>query len=307
MAIRLAAKSTAVARPIGKFRRQEERWAYLLILPQFIGLLCFILGPVLATLFLSFTSWDLISTPRWIGLANYTAQLQAPVFWQSWRNTLYFAIASVGGSMLLSLALALALNVKLRFVTIYRGVYFLPVVTSAVAVSIVWRWLYNPEFGLLNVLLNTVGLPSLPWLSSLRWAMPSVIIMSIWHSLGYNMVIFLAGLQGIGEQYYEAAQIDGANVWQRFLHITLPLLSPTTFFVLVTATIGAIQAFNQVYVMTNGGPANATRVILMHIYVLAFRLFNIGEASAVSWVLFIVLFALTLLNFGVARRWVHYE
>jgi len=307
MAYRLTAKRTGVVRSPSKLRRQEERWAYLFILPQFLGLVCFILGPVIATLFLSFTSWDLISSPRWIGLDNYAAQIQAPVFLQSWRNTLYFAVGSVGGSMLLSLALALALNEKLRGVTVYRAIFFLPVVTSAVAVSIVWRWLYNPEFGLLNVLLGAVGLPPLPWLNSLRWAMPSVIIMSIWHSLGYNMVIFLAGLQGIGEQFYEAAKIDGANAWQRFRYITLPMLSPTTFFVLVTATIGAMQAFNQVYVMTNGGPANATRVILLHIYVLAFRLFNIGEASAVSWVLFLVLFALTLLNFAIARRWVHYE
>ncbi len=307
MASRLNAERTGAAPARSKLRRQEERWAYLFILPQFLGLICFILGPVLATLFLSFTSWDLISPPQWIGMANYTAQLEAQVFWRSWSNTFYFAVVSVGGSILISLALALALNEKLRGVTIYRGIYFLPVVTSAVAVSIVWRWLYNPDFGLFNVLLTAVGLPRLPWLSSLRWAMPSVIIMSIWQSLGYNMVIFLAGLQGIGVQFYEAAQIDGANAWQRFRYITLPMLSPTTFFVLVTSTIGALQAFNQVYVMTNGGPANATRVILLHIYILAFRLFNIGEASAVSWILFLVLFVLTLINFGVARRWVHYE
>ena len=287
-------------------RQQEELWAYLFLLPQYVGLVCFVLGPVLVTLFLSFAEWNLIAPPRWIGIQNYTVSLQTQVFWQTWGNTIYYVVASVAGSVILSLLLALALNEKLRGITIYRGIYFLPVVTSAVAVSIVWRWLYNPEFGLFNVLLTAVGLSPLPWLNSLRWVMPSVIIMSIWHTLGYNMVIFLAGLQGIADHFYEAAEIDGANHWQRFRFITLPLLSPTTFFILVTATIGAFQAFNEIYIMTNGGPANATRVILLHIYILAFRLFKIGEASAVSWILFLLLFCLTLTNFFVARKWVHY-
>lgn len=289
-----------------RLRRQEERWAYLFLLPQYLGLLCFVLGPVLVTLFLSFSEWNLVAPPRWIGLENYRVSFQADVFWQTWRNTIYYVVASVAGSIVFSLALALALNEKLRGITIYRGIYFLPAVTSAVAVSMVWRWLYQPEFGLFNALLSTIGLPTLPWLNSLRWAMPSVIIMSIWQTIGYNMVIFLAGLQGIASQFYEAAEIDGANAWQRFRFITLPLLSPTTFFILITATIGAFQAFNQIYIMTNGGPANATRVILLHIYILAFRLFKIGEASAVSWALFLILFTLTLINFLVARKWVHY-
>jgi len=289
-----------------RLRKQEERWAYLFLLPQFLGLVCFVLGPVLASLFLSFSEWNLVAPPQWIGLENYRVSLQTAVFWQTWRNTIYYVVASVSGSVFLSLALALALNEKLRGVTLYRGIYFLPVVTSAVAVSIVWRWLYNPEFGLFNALLTAVGLPTLPWLNSLQWAMPSVVIMSVWQTLGYNMVIFLAGLQGIGNHFYEAAEIDGATAWQRFRFITLPLLSPTTFFIFVTAIIGAFQAFNQIYIMTNGGPANATRVILLHIYILAFRLFKIGEASAVSWALFLILFCLTLVNFFVARKWVHY-
>lgn len=287
-------------------RRQEERWAYLFLLPQYLGLLCFVLGPVVVTLFLSFSEWNLVAPPRWIGLQNYQVSFQTDVFWQTWRNTIYYVIATVAGSIVFSLALALALNEKLRGITLYRGIYFLPVVTSAVAVSMVWRWLYNPEFGLFNAVLTTIGLPTLPWLNSLKWAMPSVIIMSIWQTVGYNMVIFLAGLQGIADQFYEAAEMDGATAWQKFRHITLPLLSPTTFFILITATIGAFQAFNQIYIMTNGGPANATRVILLHIYILAFRLFKIGEASAVSWVLFLILFILTLINFFVARKWVHY-
>lgn len=289
-----------------KLRRQEERWAYLFLLPQYLGLLCFVLGPVVVTLFLSFSEWNLVAPPRWIGLQNYQVSFQTDVFWQTWRNTIYYVVASVAGGIVFSLALALALNEKLRGVTLYRGIYFLPVVTSAVAVSMVWRWLYNPEFGLFNAVLTTIGLPTLPWLNSLKWAMPSVIIMSIWQTVGYNMVIFLAGLQGIADQFYEAAEMDGATAWQKFRHITLPLLSPTTFFILITATIGAFQAFNQIYIMTNGGPANATRVILLHIYILAFRLFKIGEASAVSWVLFLILFILTLINFFVARKWVHY-
>jgi len=289
-----------------KLRRQEERWAYLFLLPQYLGLLCFVLGPVVVTLFLSFSEWNLVAPPRWIGLQNYQVSFQTDVFWQTWRNTIYYVIATVAGGIVFSLALALALNEKLRGITLYRGIYFLPVVTSAVAVSMVWRWLYNPEFGLFNAVLTTIGLPTLPWLNSLKWAMPSVIIMSIWQTVGYNMVIFLAGLQGIADQFYEAAEIDGATAWQKFRHITLPLLSPTTFFILITATIGAFQAFNQIYIMTNGGPANATRVILLHIYILAFRLFKIGEASAVSWVLFLILFILTLINFFVARKWVHY-
>lgn len=290
-----------------KLRRQEERWAYLFLLPQYLGLLCFVLGPVVVTLFLSFSEWNLVAPPRWIGLQNYQVSFQTDVFWQTWRNTIYYVIATVAGSIVFSLALALALNEKLRGITLYRGIYFLPVVTSAVAVSMVWRWLYNPEFGLFNAVLTTIGLPTLPWLNSLKWAMPSVIIMSIWQTVGYNMVIFLAGLQGIADQFYEAAEMDGATAWQKFRHITLPLLSPTTFFVIIILLINSFQVFDQVWIMTEGGPAGATTVLVEQIVKNAFAYSRMGYAAALSWVLFALVFVVTLLQNWLQRNWVTYE
>lgn len=286
--------------------RKETARGYLFLLPALGGILVFILGPVVAAIALSFTKWDLLTPAKFIGLSNYQELIQDPMFRKVMLNTLIFTGASVPLSLILSLGLALALNQKIKGIVIFRTIYFLPVVSSMVAVSLVWRWLYNPNYGLLNYFLNLLHLPSINWLFSTTWAMPAVILMSVWKSLGYNMVIFLAGLQGIPQMYYESAKIDGAGKFQAFKNITLPLLSPTTFFVLVISIISSFQVFDQIFVMTSGGPAHATEVIIYYIYHNAFQIFRMGYASALAFCLFIIIFALTLLQIRLSKRWVFY-
>ncbi len=301
----------------GRVPAQPSRWSrffsnehvvgYLFVAPLILGLLIFTYGPVLAAFFLSFTKGDYISTPKWIGLGNYQALLNEDLFWKSMQNTLYYVVGVVPAGLLLSLLLALAMNQKLRGIIFFRSIFFLPTITSSVAISLMWLWIYNPEFGVLNFLLKQIGIKGPTWLSSSTWAMPAIIIMSIWRGLGYNMLIYLAGLQGIPEVYYEAAEIDGAGSWAKFRNITLPLLSPTTFMLLILSLIGAFQVFEYTYVMTGGGPVYATLTIVLHIYNNAFRSFQMGYASALAYVLFFILLALTLLQLRFQKRWVHYE
>jgi len=286
--------------------RKETAAGYLFLLPALGGILVFILGPVVAAIALSFTKWDLLTPAKFIGLSNYQELIQDPMFRKVMLNTLIFTGASAPLSLILSLGLALALNQKIKGIVVFRTIYFLPVVSSMVAVSLVWRWLYNPNYGLLNYFLNLLHLPSVNWLFSTTWAMPAVILMSVWKGLGYNMVIFLAGLQGIPQMYYESAKIDGAGKFQAFKNITLPLLSPTTFFVLVISIISSFQVFDQIFVMTSGGPAHATEVIIYYIYHNAFQIFRMGYASALAFCLFIIIFALTLLQIRLSKRWVFY-
>jgi len=290
-----------------RLRNSEHLVGYLFVAPLLVGLLVFTYGPVLAAFVLSFTKGDYISTPKFIGLGNYQALLQEDLFWISMRNTLYYVVGVVPAGLLLSLLLALAMNQKLRGIVFFRSIFFLPTITSSVAISLMWLWIYNPEFGVLNFLLKQIGLKGPTWLSSSTWAMPAIIIMAIWRGLGYNMLIYLAGLQGIPDVYYEAAEIDGAGGWAKFRHITLPLLSPTTFMLLILSLIGAFQVFEYTYVMTGGGPVYATLTIVLHIYNNAFRSFKMGYASALAYVLFFILLALTLIQLRLQKRWVHYE
>ncbi len=301
----------------GRVPAQPSRWArllsnehtvgYLFITPLLLGLLIFTYGPVLAAFFLSFTKGDYISTPKWIGLGNYQALLQEDLFWTSMRNTLYYVVGAVPIGLILSLLLAIAMNQKLRGIIVFRSIFFLPTITSSVAISLMWLWIYNPEFGVLNFLLKQIGIKGPTWLSSSTWAMPAIIIMSFWRGLGYNMLIYLAGLQGIPDVYYEAAEIDGAGGWAKFRNITLPLLTPTTFMLLILSLIGAFQVFEYTYVMTGGGPVYATLTIVLHIYNNAFRSFKMGYASALAYVLFGILLVLTLIQLRLQKRWVHYE
>jgi multiple sugar transport system permease protein len=285
--------------------RRDVAWAYLFIAPQLLGLVAFALFPTVAIILLSFSQWDLVHAPTWVGLANFRSQLGDPVFRQALLNTLYYTAVSIPLTMAVALVAALALNRKMALRTWYRAAFFMPVVTSTVAVAIVWTWLFNPDYGLINVLLSYLNINGPQWLSSLTWAMPAIIIVSVWQNFGYSMVIFLAGLQSIPSHLYEAAQIDGANRRQQFVHVTLPLLSPTTFFLIVTSVITSFQVFNQIYIMTKGGPADATRVLVYQIYILAFQLFRFGEASAVTVILFAMILCATLIQFRFAR-WVHY-
>ncbi len=281
---------------------REAFWGYVFVLPIMLGFLVFMLYPVLASLYLSFTDSDGIRQPNFIGLENYIALLDDRIFKKTMINTLYYVIGTVPLGVFIALLIAIMLNSKIRFLNFYRAGIFLPVVTSMIAVATVWKWLYNTQYGLINGILGKMGLFQPDWLSSTTWAMPSIIIMSIWKGLGFNMVIFLAGLQGISPSLYEAAKIDGANAIQRFFHITIPLLRHTTLFVVVLAIIGSFQVFDQVYVMTAGGPANSTSVIVYYIYQNAFQFFKQGYASAIAYVLFALIFVVTLVQIKISQR-----
>jgi multiple sugar transport system permease protein len=298
---------TARGRAANPLLRSERRWAIFFLSPSLIGFLAFTIFPVVASLGLSFVKWNLIHPPAFIGVGNYTRALDDIMFWRVLKNTVVYTLGTVPSAMVLSLALALALNQRIRGVTLFRGLYYLPVVAPMVAVTMVWRWLYNVNFGVINYVLSLVGVSAIPWLTSTRWAMPSVIIMSVWKGLGSGMVIYLAGLQGIPQHLYDAASVDGANAWQRFRHITLPMLATTTFFVMVTSVISSFQVFGQVFVLTRGGPANATSTMVYYIFQNAFQSFRMGYASALSWLLFAAVFVFTLIQFGAQRESVYYE
>jgi multiple sugar transport system permease protein len=290
-------------------KQREAIAGYLFLLPNMVGFLLFTAFAVAASAAISLTEWDLLSDPKFIGFANYVELFtNDPLFRTVLWNTFYFTIASVPSSTILALILALILNAGLRGVPIFRAMYFLPVITATVVVALIWRWFYNPDFGILNYVLYRLGMDSPPnWLASRDWAMPSVIILSVWKQVGYNMVIFLAGLQAIPSSLYDAASIDGAGRWQRFRDITLPLLTPTTFFVVVVSIIGSLQVFDAVLVLTDGGPANATRTMVYHIWEEAFVFLEMGYAAAVAWVLFFLVFMVTLVQWKLQARWVHYE
>jgi multiple sugar transport system permease protein len=279
---------------------------YLFITPWLVGFLIFTLGPLVASVFLSFTKWDIFSAPEFVGMANYTNLFADPLFKKSLYNTFYYAIFSIPLGMAGGLFLAILLNQKVKGLPIFRTLFYLPSVTSGVAVALLWKWIFNPEFGIANLILNRFGLPSLQWLSSPRWAMPALIIMSLW-GVGGGMLIYLAGLQGIPQQLYEAAELDGAGWWSCFTKITLPMLSPTLFFQLIMGIIGSFQVFTQVYVMTQGGPANATLVYVLYLYKNAFQWWKMGYASALAWILFAIVMIFTLIQFKLAPRWVHYD
>ena len=288
-------------------RRRFDPAGYLFLLPSLLAFAIFIAFPVAASFALTFTSWDILTPPRFVGLRNYQYMISGdPLFWKVVGNTLYYAFVSVPLTIACALGLALALNQKLRGVTIYRSLYFLPVVSSIIAVAIVWRWIYDGEWGLLNWLLSFVGIPRQNWLFDPVLAMPAVIVMNVWKNMGYTMVIFLAGLQGISEIYYEAAKIDGANAFQRFRSITLPLLSPVMLFVVVISVINSVQAFGAIYIMTKGGPLDATNVLVYHLYFKAFQELQMGYAATLAWVLFAFLFVITFVQMRLSKEWVHY-
>jgi multiple sugar transport system permease protein len=265
-----------------------------------IGVFFFL--PVVAGLLLSLTDFDIYAigrpeTARFVGLRNYADVLSNPLFWKALGNTLFFV--AVGGplSVLTSLGAALLVNSKLtRFQGFFRSVFFMPVVTTLVAVAIAWRYLYHPDYGLLNWALGAIGLPGVDWLGDARWAMTSIIIMSVWKNFGYNMLIFIAGLQSIPEELYEAADLDGAGAWARFRHVTLPSLGPTFLFVGVMTMLGNFQVFSEPYVMTQGGPLRATTTVVLLMYEEGFRWWRIGMAAAIAFVLFAIMLAGTLLQ-----------
>lgn len=281
--------------------------AYVLLVPVLVGILVFSLGATLASLGISFADWSLTGRIEWVGAANYARMLRDPLFWKALSNTTWYVLGTVAVGIPLALFTAVAMNQKIRGMGIYRTIYFLPVVSSTVAVALLWSWLYASDYGILNWLLARVGLPGVPWLASPRWALPSIMIMSIWRYLGYDATIFLAGLQSVPEELYEAAKIDGAGTTRLFRHVTLPLMSPVIFFVVVLSFINAYQVFGEAYIMTRGGPLNSTTTIVYYIFQWAFQRFSMGYASALGYALFVIILALTLVQFRLEGRWVHYD
>lgn len=272
--------------------------------PSLGGVAVFVVGPILASLGLAFTRWDLLTPPQFVGFANFRALLADPEFWSALRHTLIFLLGYIPAVMVLGLWVAVALNRHIPGRGLYRAVYFLPVVTSWVAVALVWKWLLNPSYGLMNNFLGLWGLKGPAWLFDPYWAMPAVILTSVWKDSGFVMAILLAGLQSIPREYYEAAEIDGADGAQKLWYVTLPLLAPTLFFALTISLINSFQVFDQVYVMTGGGPAGATTVLVERIVKNAFSYSQMGYAAAMSWVLFLMIFLTSWVLARARRGWV---
>lgn len=278
----------------------------LFVAPSLVPLLLFTVGPMVASVGLSLLRWNLLKPPEFIGLDNYATLLGDSDFREAVLHTLTYVIGYLPLVLVGGLVIALALHQRLRGLAVFRTIYFLPVVTSWVVVALMWRWLLDPKAGIVNYALDLIGIQGPGWYTDPGWAMPSVIIASAWKDLGFVMVILLAGLQTIPQEYYEAASVDGAGRWTRFRHITLPLLSPSVFFVVVISLINNLQVFDQVWVMTSGGPAGATSVIVERIVRNAFSYGQMGYAAAMSWVFFAVLLIITVIQFRLQRRWVTY-
>jgi multiple sugar transport system permease protein len=283
--------------------------AALFLLPTAVIFVAFIAYPIVGSFALTFFRWDGLSHRQFIGLDNYRTLLSDPLLGTVLLNTLGFVIGDVALKMLLALFLAVLVNRYLSGLmrTLFRSVVFFPVIVSGVAIGIIWQWLMNTNLGLINYYLGALGLPIVAWLDSSKNAMPSLILVDVWRNVGFSFVVFTAGLQGISSQLYEAAAIDGAGDWQRFRAITLPLLSPTTFFLLVINLIGAFQFFDLSYVMTQGGPGDATRTIVYYIYDTAFHFFRFGYGSTIAVLLFVILAVLTFIQVRASRRWVFYQ
>jgi multiple sugar transport system permease protein len=291
---------------LSRLRRHEAFCGYLAILPWLLGFLIFTAGPMIYSAYLVFTKWELLTPPRWIGLANFRFLLLDKTFRTAMWNTTLYTVLSVPLQLAVALGVALLLNLDIRGKNWYRAIIFLPSQTPIVASALLWFFIYSPTYGLANVLMDVLGLPQQRWLWDVNLVKPALIVMAVW-SFGGAMIIFLAGLQNVPQSLYEAAEIDGAGTTAKFWNITIPMISPTIFFNLVIGLIGAFQVFTPVFVMTRGGPGTSSMMIGMLIYRHGFEQFNMGYASLLAWVLFVVVMILTLIQFLVARRWVHYE
>ena len=288
--------------------RRQAQAGRLFVLPALSLIAVFFFVPVVVGLILSLTDFDIYaigdpSIARFVGLGNYGEILHNPVFWKALGNTMYFVFASGPLMMIVSLAAALLLNAKLaRARGFFRTAYFLPVVTTIVAVSIVWRYLYHPHYGLLNFALGKIGLGPIDWLGDPHWAMPAIIVLAVWKNFGYNMLIYLAGLQSIPEDLYEAAHLDGAGWWGRFVHVTLPGLGPTMLFVSITTLLNQFQLFAEPYVMTQGGPLQSTMTLVLFLYEQGFRWWRMGMAAAIAFLLFVIMLTGTLIQLRLSRE-----
>lgn len=290
------------------FRTKHDiPYAILFLAPSLLGLIVFTLIPIFASFGLAFTDWNLLSPPEFVGLKNFVDIFTDEVLWISLGNTLKYAAMIVPGSTALALALAMLLNREFRGVKLFRLFFMLPGVASLVAIAMVWRWLYNDQFGLINTALQAVGLPAVGWLTTEQWVLPAIVIMLLWSGMGFDAMIYLAALRNIPRHLYEAAELDGADGWQKFWKITFPLLTPVHFYNLIIGLIGSFQVFDVIYVMTDGGPGFASRVYAYHLFLQAFRRFNMGYAAAMAWFLFLIIFVLTLIQWRVLGRRVEYD
>lgn len=302
---------------MGAMARREALEGYLFISPWLIGLVFLTLGPIVASLIFSFSAWQISAPPIWIGLSNYKELFQDSAMYKSLYNTLYLAALSVPLNLVFGLAIALLMNQNVRGISVFRTIWYLPSILSSVAIAVVWLWILNPRFGLINRGLALLGIVGPGWLIDPVWAKPAVVLMGLW-GVGGAMIIYLAGLKGIPQHLYEAAKLDGANTIGQFRYVTLPMLSPSIFFNLVTNVIGALQVFVSIAALTMGGPAaggvgraggveDSLLVFMLYLYRQAFSFFRMGYASALAWFLAAIIMVLTLLNFWLANRWVYYE
>jgi multiple sugar transport system permease protein len=285
---------------------KEALAGYLCVLLPVIGFFVFLVYPMASSLYFSFTRFRIIDKPVWVGLQNFLSLVKDPIWLTSVRVTIVYAVFSLPLGLIGSLALALLMNRKLKGISFWRTVYYVPSVISGVAVAMLWRWILNPDFGLLNMLLKYIGVSGMHWLGDTRTALPSLIVISLW-GIGGGLVIYLAGLQGIPTELYEAAEIDGATAWRKLINVTLPMLSPVMFFNLVMGVIGVFQWFTEPYVITRGGPDQTTLSYMLNLYNNGFKYFEMGYASAMAWILFAAVLVLTVLVFRSSPMWVHYE
>lgn len=298
-----------------KLNLRKHLEGYLFISPWIVGMVLFALGPILASFGLAFTRWNLFTEPEYVGWGNFQKLAHDPLFYKSVFNTIYYTIFAVPLGLVLALGLAMLVNHRLRGVDFFRTAFFLPNVVAGIAMLLLWKWLFDPNFGLINLFLDWTGLMAVfewigigrpQWISSRAGAMPGMIFMSIW-GLGGSMMIFLAGLQNIPRELIEAAELDGAGPWKRFRYVTVPLLTPTIFFLMMVGVIASLQIFNQAYVMTQGGPAHATLFYVLYLFQTAFERFQMGYACAMALVLFIITLIVSLIQLAMGKKWVHYQ
>jgi multiple sugar transport system permease protein len=305
----MARVAAALRRPWLTRSRKEALWFYVFIAPWVAGFLAFLAGPIAASAYLSLTSYDIIHPPSFIGLQNYSDLFADDLFWQSLKVTTIYSLFSVPLGIALALGVAVMLNQKIPFVALFRTIYYLPSVISGVAVSLLWLWMFNPSFGLLNsILWQVFHIRGPGWIYSEQWVLPSLLLMSLW-TVGGSIVLYLAGLQGVPTELYEAASLDGAGAWRRFWHVTLPMISPVILFTLITGIIVSFQTFTQAQIMTQGGPHYGSWFYIYNLWYNAFGSSgaDMGYASAIAWILFILVLALTLLALKTSQVWVYYE
>jgi multiple sugar transport system permease protein len=292
---------------------REGKWSFLFIAPAIFLFFVFVVGPLIASFYWSFTEYDAIHAPRWVGLDNYrNIFFNDPRFWKSIRNTIFYCVGVIPPGVVLSLLLAIAVDQSIKGKNFFLVIYFIPSVTSVIALSVIWKWLFaGGKYGLINCLLILLGFKPVDWLMSPTWTLPAIMIMSIWASIGYNMILFLAGLQTIPTTVYEAADIDGANWWDKFWCITLPLLKPTMVFVVIMGFIASFQVFERIYIMTEtefgiGGVLDSALTVVAYLYDMGFRKFQMGYASALGYIVFAVVFAITIINIKFVKTKVEY-